>query len=188
MTKDASDKMILADMLLWAVDNPAPANYLLISGDGDFSNAIHQLRMRKYNILLAQPVYAPALAAAATNVWQRTTLAAGRSPPEFAFSTKTLRPISKPISANQPDFSDAHANTNTNATASATQSLSNPKTKAIDIPKNLDQLTMTSMSGTPTKVEETSSSYSPHAPSVAPVLFVPHLFFTKSDDSENLNS
>ncbi|TMW90365.1 hypothetical protein EJD97_015828, partial [Solanum chilense] len=183
VTKDASDKMILADMLLWAVDNPAPANYLLISGDGDFSNAIHQLRMRKYNILLAQPVYAsPALAVAATNVWQWTTLAAGRSPPEFAFSTNTLRPISKPISANQPAFSDAHANTNIDATASATQSLSNPgcysdtKTKAIDIPKNLDQLTMTSMSGTPTKVEETSS---PLAPAVAPVLFVPHLFFTK---------
>ncbi|CAI8615322.1 unnamed protein product [Vicia faba] len=29
--KDASDKKILVDMLFWAVDNPAPANYLLIS-------------------------------------------------------------------------------------------------------------------------------------------------------------
>ncbi|KAH0697577.1 hypothetical protein KY289_015059 [Solanum tuberosum] len=126
MIKDASDKRILVDMLLWAVDNPAPANYLLISGDGDFSNAIHQLWMRKYNILLAQPVYAsPALAVAATNVWQWTSLAAGRSPPEFAFSTNTLR--------------------------------------------------------TPTKVEETSSSYCPRAPAVAPVQFLPHLFFTKSD-------
>ncbi|KAH0646887.1 hypothetical protein KY289_015057 [Solanum tuberosum] len=146
-------------MLLWAVDNPAPANYLLISGDGDFSNAIHQLRMRKYNILLAQPVYAsPALAVAATNVWQWTSLAAGRSPPEFAFGTNTLRqnyiptPIFKPISANQPAFSNLHANTNTNAIAFRAQSLSNPgcysdtKTKAIYIPKNSNQLTMTSMS------------------------------------------
>ena len=49
--KDASDKKILVDMLFWAVDNPAPANYLLISGDRDFSNALHQLRMRRYNIL-----------------------------------------------------------------------------------------------------------------------------------------
>ncbi|KAH0771516.1 hypothetical protein KY290_015497 [Solanum tuberosum] len=201
VTKDASDKRILVDMLLWAVDNPAPANYLLISGDGDFSNAIHQLRMRKYNILLAQPVYAsPALAVAATNVWQWTSLAAGRSPPEFAFGTNTLRqnyiptPIFKPISANQPAFSNLHANTNTNAIAFRAQSLSNPgcysdtKTKAIYIPKNSNQLTMTSMSGTPTKVEETSSSYSPHAPAVAPVQFLPHLFFTKSDGSENHNS
>ncbi|XP_027770027.1 uncharacterized protein LOC107010179 [Solanum pennellii] len=180
VTKDASDKRILADMIFWAVDNPAPANYLLISGDGDFSNAIHQLRMRKYNILLAQPVYAsPALAIAATNVWQWTSLAAGGSPQGFAFHNNTYRqnyiptPISKPISANQPDFPNAHANNNTNANASRAQSLSNPgcysdeKTKAIYVPKNSNQL---------------------RAPAVAPVQFVQNRFFTKSDCSENHNS
>ncbi|KAK6798580.1 hypothetical protein RDI58_006283 [Solanum bulbocastanum] len=41
---------------------------------------------------------------------------------------------------------------------------------------------MTGMSSRPAIVEETSSSYSP------PVKFVPHLFFTKSDSSENHNS
>ncbi|CAK9185982.1 unnamed protein product [Ilex paraguariensis] len=79
--KDASDKKILVDMLFWAVDNPAPANYLLISGDRDFSNALHQLRMRKYNILLAQPQKASApLVAAAKNVWLWTSLVAGGPP------------------------------------------------------------------------------------------------------------
>ncbi|KAF9595335.1 hypothetical protein IFM89_039048 [Coptis chinensis] len=79
--KDASDKKILVDMLLWAVDNPAPANYLLISGDRDFSNALHQLRMRRYNILLAQPPNASAvLVAAANNVWLWTSLLAGGPP------------------------------------------------------------------------------------------------------------
>ncbi|XAR61471.1 hypothetical protein NMG60_11035183 [Bertholletia excelsa] len=79
--KDASDKKILVDMLFWAVDNPAPANYLLISGDRDFSNALHQLRMRRYNILLAQPLKAsPALVAAARSVWLWTGLVAGGSP------------------------------------------------------------------------------------------------------------
>lgn len=79
--KDASDKKILVDMLFWAVDNPAPANYLLISGDRDFSNALHQLRMRRYNILLAQPQKASAaLIAAAKNVWLWTSLSAGGSP------------------------------------------------------------------------------------------------------------
>ncbi|KAH0771514.1 hypothetical protein KY290_015495 [Solanum tuberosum] len=99
-------KIILVDMLFWAADNPAPANYLLISGDRNFSDAIHQLRMRRYNILLAQPLKAsPALAAAATNVWQWTSLAAGGSPRELAFGTNTLRqesilnPISEHISA-----------------------------------------------------------------------------------------
>lgn len=79
--KDASDKKILVDMLFWAVDNPAPANYLLISGDRDFSNALHQLRMRRYNILLAQPQQASApLVAAAKSVWLWTGLLAGGLP------------------------------------------------------------------------------------------------------------
>ncbi|KMT10052.1 hypothetical protein BVRB_5g122630 isoform A [Beta vulgaris subsp. vulgaris] len=79
--KDASDKKILVDMLFWAVDNPAPANYLLISGDRDFANALHQLRMRRYNILLAQPFQASAaLVAAAKSVWLWTTLVDGGPP------------------------------------------------------------------------------------------------------------
>jgi meiosis arrest female protein 1 len=79
--KDASDKKILVDMLLWAVDNPAPANYLLISGDRDFSNALHQLRMRRYNVLLAQPFCASApLTAAAKFVWSWPVLIAGGPP------------------------------------------------------------------------------------------------------------
>ncbi|KAK8497599.1 hypothetical protein V6N12_037470 [Hibiscus sabdariffa] len=79
--KDASDKKILVDMLFWAVDNPAPANYLLISGDRDFSNALHQLRMRRYNILLAQPLKASApLVAAAKSVWLWMSLSAGGPP------------------------------------------------------------------------------------------------------------
>ncbi|KAJ7977810.1 Meiosis arrest female protein 1 [Quillaja saponaria] len=79
--KDASDKKILVDMLFWAVDNPAPANYLLISGDRDFSNALHQLRLRKYNILLAQPQKASVpLIAAAKSVWLWTSLLAGGMP------------------------------------------------------------------------------------------------------------
>lgn len=68
-------------MLFWAVDNPAPANYLLISGDRDFSNALHQLRMRRYNILLAQPQKASVpLVAAAKSVWLWTSLLAGGPP------------------------------------------------------------------------------------------------------------
>ncbi|CAI9769310.1 unnamed protein product [Fraxinus pennsylvanica] len=89
--KDASDKKILVDMLFWAVDNPAPANYLLISGDRDFSNALHQLRMRRYNILLAQPQKASApLLAAAKSVWLWTSLSAGGPPLTNDDSAQTL--------------------------------------------------------------------------------------------------
>ncbi|TMW85505.1 hypothetical protein EJD97_023044 [Solanum chilense] len=241
--KDASDKKILVDMLFWAVDNPAPANYLLISGDRDFSNAIHQLRMRRYNILLAQPFKAsPALAAAATNVWQWISLAAGESPRELTFGTNTLHqesiptPVYEPISANQPAYSNANTNINTNAnnananansnsnanakananananintnintsanasintnsnanananTNTTTNANANTKTKVIYVPKNSNQLTMTGRSSMPARIEETSSSYRPHAPAVAPVQFAPHAFFAKSDSSENHNS
>ncbi|XP_065859861.1 uncharacterized protein [Euphorbia lathyris] len=79
--KDASDKKILVDMLFWAVDNAAPANYLLISGDRDFSNCLHQLRMRRYNILLAQPKKASAaIVAAAKTVWLWSSLSTGGNP------------------------------------------------------------------------------------------------------------
>lgn len=68
-------------MLFWAIDNPPPANYLLISGDRDFSNALHKLVMRRYNILLAQPPnVSQALTAAAKNVWRWKSLLAGEPP------------------------------------------------------------------------------------------------------------
>ncbi|KAE8703559.1 putative Serine/threonine-protein kinase PBS1 [Hibiscus syriacus] len=87
--KDASDKKILVDMSFCAVDNPAPANYLLISGDRDFSNALHQLRMRRYNILLAQPLKASAaLVAAAKSVWLWMSLSSGGTPLSNGESTK----------------------------------------------------------------------------------------------------
>lgn len=92
--KDASDKKILVDMLFWAVDNPAPANYLLISGDRDFSNALHQLRMRRYNILLAQPQKASApLVAAAKSVWLWMSLSAGGPPISSAESSQLANGI-----------------------------------------------------------------------------------------------
>jgi hypothetical protein len=83
--KDASDKKILVDMLIWAIDNPPPANYLLISGDRDFSNALHKLKMRQYNILLAQPPnVSQALTAAAKSVWLWKSFVAGE--PQLAES------------------------------------------------------------------------------------------------------
>lgn len=79
--KDASDKTILVNMFCWALDNPAPANFMLISGDRDFSDALHQLRLRRYNVLLAQPRKASVpLVHAARTVWLWTSLSAGGMP------------------------------------------------------------------------------------------------------------
>uniref|UniRef100_A0A0E0KE62 NYN domain-containing protein n=1 Tax=Oryza punctata TaxID=4537 RepID=A0A0E0KE62_ORYPU len=79
--KDGTDKKMLVDMLFWAFDNPPPGNYLLISGDQDFSDLLHRLRMKRYGILLAQPsnVSSRVLAAAAKTVWSWERLVAGES-------------------------------------------------------------------------------------------------------------
>ncbi|KAL3698829.1 hypothetical protein R1sor_012905 [Riccia sorocarpa] len=78
--KDASDRALLVDLLLWTFDHPPPAHLFLISGDRDFSNALHRLRMRNYNILLAcshGTTVSPALLGAATHVWQWNSLVRG---------------------------------------------------------------------------------------------------------------
>ncbi|CAJ1873496.1 unnamed protein product [Sphenostylis stenocarpa] len=97
--KDASNKKILVDMLP-AIDNLVPANYLLVSGDRDFSNALHQLSIRRYNILLAHPPQvSPSLFAAAKVVWLWTTLSAGSGPLHFADSdsaSATVKPTPLP--------------------------------------------------------------------------------------------
>lgn len=78
--KDAADKAILVAMLLWALDNPPPANILLISGDGDFANALHRLRLKTYSILLAVPAQfvKPALTGAAKKLWFWKDMAKGQ--------------------------------------------------------------------------------------------------------------
>ncbi|CAJ1872638.1 unnamed protein product [Sphenostylis stenocarpa] len=75
------DKNILVDMLIWALDNPAPVNYLIISGDINLSTALHKLNLRSYNILLVHPPQvSPSLFAAAKVVWRWTILSAGGGP------------------------------------------------------------------------------------------------------------
>ncbi|CAH9139539.1 unnamed protein product, partial [Cuscuta epithymum] len=88
-------------MLFWADDNPAPATYLLISGDRDFSNALHQLRMRRYTILLAQPKKASAaLVAAAKTVWLWTSLLTGGLPLSHTTEPKPFTNISNGLMTN----------------------------------------------------------------------------------------
>ncbi|KAJ8619393.1 hypothetical protein MRB53_027922 [Persea americana] len=88
--EDISDKKLLVNMLLWAVDNPPPANYLMISGDHYFFNALCELSERGYNILRAQPrnVSGPVLDDA--NVWLWTSLSVGGAPFQSADSSLPL--------------------------------------------------------------------------------------------------
>ncbi|KAF8408181.1 hypothetical protein HHK36_007323 [Tetracentron sinense] len=78
--KDAADKAILVDMFLFALDNRPPSSILLISGDVDFSPALHILGQRGYIVILAIPSgvgVSSALSNAGRFVWDWPSVARG---------------------------------------------------------------------------------------------------------------
>ncbi|KAL5792034.1 hypothetical protein ACOSP7_000628 [Xanthoceras sorbifolium] len=179
--KDASDKKILVDMLFWAVDNPAPSNYLLISGDRDFSNALHQLRMRRYNILLAQPQKASAaLIAAAKSVWLWTSLLAGGPPLSNGESSLLANgfttfnpeipnlPVSEPGQVSQPMlFSSNTGRVDT-------------KSKGKNVRKTLNQPNISRASSVPVNVQDNKNcdySYKTEQTQAKQFKKAPHEFF-----------
>ncbi|KAF3487303.1 hypothetical protein F2Q69_00056559 [Brassica cretica] len=142
--KDASDKKILVDMLLWAVDNPAPANFMLISGDRDFSNALHQLSMRRYTILLAQPPRASApLVAAAKNVWLWTSLASGGPPLTSGESSRLVNNgrglLSNPEAAKDQVSEQAQTSKPTTLSTSVAGDTKDHKTRENHVPRAVPQ-------------------------------------------------
>ncbi|KAA8545306.1 hypothetical protein F0562_020090 [Nyssa sinensis] len=175
--KDASDKKILVDMLFWAVDNPAPANYLLISGDRDFSNALHQLRMRRYNILLAQPLKASApLLAAAKSVWLWTSLLAGGLPLTTGESTQLANngflsnseqlhiPIPDSIQINQPVDSFYESSHVGNQKFLNTGRGTDTRHKGKQIRKNMNQPNVSRTSSVPIGIQEDQNNANSHQP------------------------
>ncbi|RPD79813.1 DUF537-domain-containing protein [Lentinus tigrinus ALCF2SS1-7] len=125
--KDVADKMMIVDMLTYAIDNPAPATIVLISGDRDFVYAVSVLRLRRYRVVLVAPNTAHAsLKSQATTVldWEidimrrttirprtlETTHAASdenlqqRSPKRPSLSFGGPLPQSAPRSARRPSF------------------------------------------------------------------------------------
>ncbi|TFK84321.1 DUF537-domain-containing protein [Polyporus arcularius HHB13444] len=97
--KDVADKMMIVDMLTYAIDNPAPATIVLISGDRDFVYAVSVLRLRKYRVVLVAPNTAHAsLKSQASNVldWEtdimrRTTVRPQTLEASHAASVETLQ-------------------------------------------------------------------------------------------------
>ncbi|CAK9145275.1 unnamed protein product [Ilex paraguariensis] len=194
--KDASDKKILVDMLFWAVDNPAPANYLLISGDRDFSNALHQLRMRRYNILLAQPVKASAaLVAAAKSVWHWTSLVVGGNPLTSgessllanAYSTSNheiSHSLSDSIPLTQPAYSNSGSLSLGNCKVLSPLRVGDTKSKAKYIDKYPNQPCITRALSMPVGVQENNNFEYSHQPETAPTKQfrnAPHEFFGSTE-------
>ncbi|CAM6096673.1 unnamed protein product [Calypogeia fissa] len=78
--KDASDKAILVDLFLFALDNAPPCTIFLISGDVDFAPALHKLGQRGYTVVLAIPSgvgVSSALCSAGRYVWDWPSVARG---------------------------------------------------------------------------------------------------------------
>ena len=76
----------MADLVYWIAQNPPPVHFFLISGDKDFANILHRLRMSNYNVLLACPSNATSvLCSAATIMWPWDGLVRGEdlSPKRF---------------------------------------------------------------------------------------------------------
>ncbi|KAJ6835200.1 uncharacterized protein M6B38_122765 [Iris pallida] len=78
--KNSSDRSFMADIVYWVTQNPPPAHFFLISGDKDFANILHRLRMSNYNILLSSNDCAtPVLCSAATVMWPWVGLVKGEN-------------------------------------------------------------------------------------------------------------
>lgn len=60
---------IMPDLLIWALQNPPPANILLISSDDSFSSFLHEFSMQGFNIILSAPSPVDASLAAAANIF-----------------------------------------------------------------------------------------------------------------------
>ncbi|KAJ7973135.1 Meiosis arrest female protein 1 [Quillaja saponaria] len=200
--KDASHK-ILVDMLLWAIDNPAPANILLISGDKGFSNALHQLRMRRYIILLAQPLKASApLIAAAKCIWLWTSLLSGGSPISSGESSPISSGESSQLTNGNISFnSDSMQNTVAESKQSqqmvfndeslvmgsqmpyTTGRMGNMNYKGQRIPKSSNQPNISRASSLPVTVQEINNNDPPQSEHTQKKLFrkAPHEFFCGSE-------
>lgn len=56
--KDVADKMMIVDMMAFAIDTPAPATIILITGDRDFVYAVSILSLRQYRLVVLAPTAA----------------------------------------------------------------------------------------------------------------------------------
>ncbi|CAM0874594.1 unnamed protein product [Alopecurus aequalis] len=84
--KHSSERLFMADLVNWIAQNPPPAHFFLITGNKQFANILHRLRMSNYNVLLACPdTEASILCSAATVMWPWDALikGGGFSPKHF---------------------------------------------------------------------------------------------------------
>ncbi|PWZ01471.1 hypothetical protein BCV70DRAFT_198901 [Testicularia cyperi] len=91
--KDVADKMMITDLLAFAIDQPAPATIVLISGDRDFAYPLGLLRNRGYEVvLIVPPIGAVPILEASANVvltWRQDVLGIERNQAGKPYSNYT---------------------------------------------------------------------------------------------------
>ena len=106
--KDAADKMIISDMMMFAVDNSPPQILVLISGDRDYAYPLAKLRLRGYEvILLIPPVGAhPTLQAQADRIIDWHDLAKGDQFEDSTIKEPLIKIQFEPLVATLQHLSD----------------------------------------------------------------------------------
>ncbi|KAE8220382.1 hypothetical protein CF319_g6084 [Tilletia indica] len=129
--KQVADQMMITDLLAFAIDHPAPARIVLMSGDRDFAYPIGTLRNRGFFITLITPPahVAPILEASAHVVlrWRQDVLGIDYDKDGKPYTgTRALKPGTPLASVNPPSTlsrsqskstADLSATTTTTATA-----------------------------------------------------------------------
>ncbi|KZT11505.1 uncharacterized protein LAESUDRAFT_720753 [Laetiporus sulphureus 93-53] len=104
--KDVADKMMIVDMMAYAIDTPAPATIILISGDRDFVYAVSVLSLRQYRLVIFAPTAAHSslkLQASVVHAWPADVL------PEELLTTKPRTSVSSGSSEYPRSRSDSNA-------------------------------------------------------------------------------
>ncbi|KAH8120668.1 NYN domain-containing protein [Phellopilus nigrolimitatus] len=57
--KEVADKILLVDLIIFAIEGQGPATVVLITGDRDFSYALSVLRLRGHEVVLISPTLTP---------------------------------------------------------------------------------------------------------------------------------
>jgi len=106
--KDAADRALLLDLMLFARDTPPPAVVLLITGDRDFAPSAHRLTQLGYTVLLSAPIataqVAPELLSAAYRRFDWASMACGLVPFEERERERTDGGASKDDDEPEPTF------------------------------------------------------------------------------------
>ncbi|GER35102.1 unnamed protein product [Striga asiatica] len=139
--KNSADRSLLIHLMSWVSRNPPPAHIFLISGDSDFSDILHRLRMENYNILLASPDTAPSvLCSAATIMWQWSSLLKGENLTGKLFNQPPDGPFNSCYGHYRAPLEDPFASTEQNPCLAA--SADEPKIRQIpkDVSKHVSQI------------------------------------------------